>query len=105
MYKVSVVVPVYNEEKHLKECLESIRNQTLEEIEVIMVDDGSIDIFNEYVQMDDRLLLIKQQNQYAGVVRNNGIKKAFLYLKNCIFYFLWEGMGYFEENYIIRSGQ
>lgn len=80
MYKVSVVIPVYNAQEYLRECLESVRNQTLKEIQVILVDDGSTDgsrkILDEYVQKDDRFLLLKQENQYAGTARNNGMRKA-----------------------------
>jgi len=72
--KVSVVVPVYNTEKYLKECLESILNQTLEELELICVDDGSDDnsvsIIREYMKKDSRVSLIEQQHQFAGEARN-----------------------------------
>lgn len=80
MVKVSVVIPVYNEEKYLYECLESIRMQTLQEIEVILVDDGStdssVDIIHEYIRKDSRFLLKQQKNLYAGIARNNGMKDA-----------------------------
>lgn len=80
MYKVSVVIPVYNAQKYLRECLESVKNQSLKDIQVILVDDGSTDdsirILEEYVQNDSRFLLIRQKNQYAGVARNNGLRVA-----------------------------
>ena len=77
---VSVVVPVYNTEKYLPECIESLIHQTLKNVEFIFVDDGStdhsIDIIEKYQQQDNRIKLIKQKNQYAGVARNNGMKQA-----------------------------
>ncbi|MBO6272468.1 glycosyltransferase family 2 protein [bacterium] len=58
MPKISVIIPVYNTEKYLKECLDSIVNQTLDDIEIICVDDGSTDnslkILEEYKQNDNR---------------------------------------------------
>ncbi len=80
MIKVSVVIPVYNEEKYLRQCLDSIQNQTLKEIEIILVDDGSTDssvsIIKEYVDKDSRFQLRQQRNLYAGMARNNGMKDA-----------------------------
>lgn len=76
--KVSVVMPVYNAEKYLEESLGRVVSQTLREIEIICVDDGSTDrspqIIEEYCASDDRITLIRQKNQYAGVARNHGLK-------------------------------
>lgn len=78
--KVSVIMPVYNSEKFLKECIESVLNQTLKDIEVICVNDGSTDnslqILEEFQKKDSRLIIINQKKQYAGRARNNGIKYA-----------------------------
>ena len=78
--KVSVVVPVYNSEKFLEECLNCLVNQTLKEIEIILVDDGSTDnsseIYNNYAKEDDRIIIIKQANQKQGAARNNGVRIA-----------------------------
>lgn len=78
--KVSVIIPVYNVEKYLRECLDSLRKQTLKEIEIICVDDGSTDssleILEEYRAMDSRIKILKQKNLFAGVARNNGMKAA-----------------------------
>lgn len=75
--KVSVIVPVYNAEKYLQECLDSIRNQTLQEIEIICVDDGSTDssmqILVKNREEDNRVQIISQQNSYAGAARNAGL--------------------------------
>lgn len=77
---VSVIIPVYNVEKYLRQCLDSIINQTLKDIEIICVDDGSTDssltILQEYKEKDSRIKVLQQQNQYAGVARNNGLKIA-----------------------------
>lgn len=78
--KVSVIVPVYNVEKYLRQTMDTIIHQSLEDIEIICVDDGStdrsVDILKEYQQKDPRIQLIYQKNQYAGVARNHGLAKA-----------------------------
>ena len=78
--KVSVIIPVYNVEQYLRQCLDSVLGQTLKEIEIICVDDGStdksLDILKEYQKKDGRIIILQQKNQYAGVARNNGIKIA-----------------------------
>ena len=74
--KVSVIMPVYNAADFLNDTLRDVTGQTLREIEIICVDDGSkdnsIDIIKEWQKKDDRIQLISQQNQYAGVARNHG---------------------------------
>jgi glycosyltransferase involved in cell wall biosynthesis len=78
--KVSVIVPVYNAEKYLEQCLDSILNQTLREIEIICVDDGSSDsskaILNRYRQKDERLIIVEQANSGAGAARGHGQRLA-----------------------------
>ncbi len=78
--KVSVIIPVYNVEEYLRECLDSVVNQTLKEIEIICVDDGSTDssleILKEYADKDNRITVISQQNLHAGVARNAGLAVA-----------------------------
>lgn len=77
---ISVIVPVYNVEKYLGQCLDSIINQTMKDIEIICVDDGStdgsLDILNSYKEKDDRIIILTQKNLYAGVARNTGLKIA-----------------------------
>lgn len=87
MVKVSVVIPVYNVEDYLGECLDSVVNQTLTDIEIICVNDGSTDksleILNEYASKDDRITVIDQENGGHAVATNRGMKLAkgdFLYL-------------------------
>ncbi|MBR3646098.1 MAG: glycosyltransferase family 2 protein [Lachnospiraceae bacterium] len=78
--KVSVIIPVYNVDKYLKQCLDSLVNQTLKDIEIICVDDGSTDgslaILKEYADKYDTVQVIEQQNAGAGAARNNGLKIA-----------------------------
>jgi len=78
--KVSVVIPVYNVEEYLNECLDSLIGQTLSEIEIICVDDGSTDrsleVLNSYAEKDHRVKVLQQKNQYAGIARNNGLQVA-----------------------------
>lgn len=78
--KVSVIIPCYNAEKYLRQCLDSVAAQTLKDIEVICVDDGSsdttMDILREFQQKDDRFKIITQNNAGAGAARNNGLRRA-----------------------------
>ena len=78
--KVSVIIPVYNTEKYLRECLDSVVNQTLKDIEIICVDDGSTDgslaILREYEAKDDRVKVLTQEKCNAGAARNVGLSKA-----------------------------
>lgn len=78
--KVSVIIPVYNVEKYLRQNLDSVANQTLKDIEVICVDDGSTDssfeIVKEYAEKDPRFIPVSQKNGGAGAARNNGLRRA-----------------------------
>ena len=79
--KISVIIPVYNTEKeYLEKCLDSVRNQTLREIEMILIDDGSTnqagEICDEYADKDDRIKVIHQKNQGVAVARNSGLAVA-----------------------------
>ena len=78
MAKVSVVIPVYNVEKYIKECLDSVKNQTLEEIEIICVDDGSTDrsgvILDQYAKEDSRFQVIHKKNEGYGKAINVGME-------------------------------
>lgn len=80
MSKVSVIVPVYNVERYLPKCIESIQNQTEKDIEIILVDDGSSDgsgvICDRYAEGDARILVIHQENGGLSAARNAGIAKA-----------------------------
>ena len=78
--KVSIIIPVYNAQKYLRRCLDSLINQTLKEIEIICINDGSTDnslnILKEYEQNDSRIIIINQENSGIGKARNSGIKIA-----------------------------
>lgn len=78
--KVSVIVPVYNAEKFLDRCLKSLKEQTLEDIEIILVDDASPDRSPEMCDSaalsDDRIKVIHKNNEGAGLARNSGIEAA-----------------------------
>ena len=80
MEKVTVVVPVYNAEKYLTECLESIQRQTYSNIEIILVDDGSKDnspaLCDAFQKKDNRIRVIHKVNEGAGKSRNKGIEMA-----------------------------
>ncbi len=80
MIKVSVVVPIYNVERFLPECVKSICNQTFKDIEIILVDDESPDkcpqMIDEYAKEDNRIVPIHQKNKWLGGARNAGLKVA-----------------------------
>lgn len=77
---ISVIIPIYNAELYLQKCLDSVVNQTLKDIEVICVDDGStdnsVDIIKKYMMSDSRIKLFQQSNKGAGAARNYGLKYA-----------------------------
>ena len=78
--KVSVIMPVYNVEQYLAQCLDSVLSQTLQDIEVICIDDGSTDnslkILHKYAAKDKRITVLQQKNKGAGAARNAGMKIA-----------------------------
>ncbi len=77
---VSVIVPVYNAEQYLRRCLNSIITQPIQELEIILVDDGSfdnsLDIIREYADRDDRIIVLSQGNKGVAAARNTGLKVA-----------------------------
>ncbi len=80
MAKVSVIIPVYNVENYLKECLDSVINQTMKELEIICVDDGSTDhskdILDQYASKDSRIQVIHKKNEGYGKAINVGVRAA-----------------------------
>ena len=80
MPKVSIIIPVYNTEKYLDKCIQTLTNQTLQDIEIIFVDDGSTDnsleIINFYAEKDNRIIVLTQNHKKQGAARNYGIKIA-----------------------------
>ena len=79
MFKITVIIPVYNVEKLLKRCLDSVLNQTLKGIEIICVNDGSTDnsslILEEYKKYEN-IKIINQKNSGLSVARNSGLENA-----------------------------
>lgn len=76
---VSVIVPVYNAEQYIEKCIESIRSQTYENLEIILVDDCSTDnslsLCRNYASIDPRIKIVKQrENQGVSAARNSGIE-------------------------------
>lgn len=78
--KVSIIVPIYNMEKYLEKCIDSIVNQTLSNIEIILVNDGATDssgkIIDKYAKKDNRIKVINKENGGQGAARNEGIDVA-----------------------------
>lgn len=99
MRKVSVIVPVYNEELYLRQCLDSLCNQSLRDIEIICVDDGSndssVDIMKAYSLQDSRIKVVCQKNQYAGMARNKGMEYA-----SGKYYAFLDADDFFEETFL-----
>ena len=77
---VSIVVPVYNAERDLEKCLDSVVNQTLQNVEIILVDDGSTDgstsICKNYAEKDDRVVYFRKENEGLAAARQDGIERA-----------------------------
>ena len=77
---ISVIIPVYNVENYLRECVDSVINQTYKNLEIILVDDGSTDssgkICDEYAKTDSRITVISQKNSGPSKTRNAGLKNA-----------------------------
>ena len=77
---ITIVVPIYNSSKYLSRCINSIINQTYQNLEIILVNDGStdnsLDICNEYANKDNRIKVIHKDNSGAAASRNVGINHA-----------------------------
>lgn len=80
MCKISIIVPCFKVEKYLERCLDSLRNQMLQEVEIILVDDGSPDrvpqICDEYARRDSRIKVVHKENEGLGYARNSGLNIA-----------------------------
>src|SRR5699024_1200447 len=77
---ISVIIPIYNKEEYLDECINSVVNQTYKNLEIILVNDGSTDrsevIINKWYKKDDRIVFLNQENKGVSSARNKGISKA-----------------------------
>lgn len=75
--KISIVIPIYNTKEYLRECFDSIINQTYKNLEIILIDDGSTDgsseICDNYAQKDSRIVVVHKKNEGVAVARNTGI--------------------------------
>ena len=104
MAKISIIVPVYNNEKFLEKCLNSLINQTLKNIEIICINDESTDkslqLLEKFANIDKRIQIINQTHSGPSIARNKGIKKA----KGEYIGFVdsddWVDLNFFEQLYI-----
>ena len=96
---VSVIVPIYNSEKFLKKCIESILSQTYENLEIILINDGSTDrsadISEYYAGMDDRIRYIFQENKGQSISRNTGIE-----MSNGRYIYFMDSDDYIDKGYL-----
>ena len=78
--KISIIIPIYNAEQYLRKCLDSVVNQTLRDIEIICIDDGSSDncakICKEYADKDERITFVSTENRGPSAARNTGLRLA-----------------------------
>ena len=99
MPEVSVIIPVYNSEKYVEKCICSVMAQTLPELEIIIINDGSIDesgkILRKLAQKDSRIILLEQENKGVAAARNLGVEKQ----PENTFTFV-DGDDYLQEDYI-----
>ncbi len=95
---ISVIIPVYNMEKYLSKCLESVINQSVDDIEIIVINDGSMDnslnIIKSFKKKDSRIKIIDQMNMGCAIAKNNGFNKA-----------IGEFIVYIDsDDYILKNG-
>ena len=99
MPEVSVIIPVYNSEKYVEKCICSVMAQTLPELEIIIINDGSIDesgkILRKLAQKDSRIILLEQENKGVAAARNLGVEKATGKYLTFV-----DGDDYLQEDYI-----
>ena len=109
MATVSVIIPVFNAEKYISTCIESLISQSYSDFEIICVDDGSTDnsprILQQYMSMDPRIKIIEQKNQFAGNARNTGMEvasgKYCMFLNKCGRYDHIPSSRGFDKKYMI----
>lgn len=111
---ISVIIPIYNVEKYLKESIESVRKQIYSDLQIILIDDGSTDqsgvICDEYAKIDDRIVVVHQKNRGAANAKNTGLRLAtgkylaFLdsddYLENEAYYFMLEQLKKYQADIV-----
>ena len=103
MSKISIIIPVYNVEKYLRECLNSVVHQTLKDIEIICINDGSTDesgkILQEFADKDKRIKIIEQENKGQSAARNIGIRQASGEFIGFVDSDDWIDLGFYEKLY------
>ena len=103
MQKLTIIVPVYNSELYLKKCLNSLLNQTLKDMEIICVNDGStdgsLDILKSFAQKDSRIKIIDKKNEGQSVARNIAIEQASGEYLGFVDSDDWVDLDYFEKLY------
>ena len=103
MPKISIIIPVYNTEEYLKKCIDSLIYQSLEDIEIICVNDGSTDnsqeILENYSKKDARIKVLSQENKKQGAARNKGMEIATGEYIGYVDSDDWVDFDYFEELY------
>ena len=103
MPKISIIIPVYNTEKYLVKCLDSLLYQSLEDIEIICINDGSTDnsqqILDNYAKKDKRIKVIHQDNKKQGAARNRGVEIATGEYIGYVDSDDWVDFDYYEELY------
>lgn len=103
MIKVSIIIPIFNMEKYIEKSFASLVNQTLQDIEIICINDGSTDnsmnIIQKFANKDSRIKIINQTNQKQGAARNNGIKIATGEYIGFVDSDDWVDLDYFEKLY------
>lgn len=100
--EITIIIPMYNLEKYIAECLFSIQKQSFDSFEIICIDDGSSDktceIVNEFMSFDKRIRLLKQNHKMAGVARNYGMS-----ISRGKFYLFLDGDDFFEPSMLKES--
>lgn len=95
---ITVIIPIYNLSKYLRNCLESVINQTYKDLEIICINDGSTDdsisILKEYEEKDNRIIIIDKENEGVSAARNEGIEKS-----NGEYLFCIDGDDYIDEDF------
>ena len=103
MTKISIIVPLFNTEKYIEKCLNSLVNQTLKDIEIIIVNDGSTDssmiTVRNFASKDSRIKILNQLNQKQGTARNNGMQIATGEYIGFVDSDDWVDLDYFEKLY------
>ena len=104
MPKISIIIPVYNVQDYLAMCLDSVCYQSMKDIEIICVNDGSTDnslaVLHAYKRRDKRIIIIDKENEGSGVARNTGLKIA----RGEYVYFV-DGDDWLEQDVLLKTSK